>query len=108
MKQLPPAIQENHRYLLFKVHGENKGLGEVVRAVWNSTLDYMGVKGSGQAETWIIGNKFNKKKQEGIVEVKQSREDDLRAALTVNNGFEDETFLSIEKTSGTIENLKQS
>lgn len=106
MKQIPPAIQENSRYLSFGIHGEKKELGEVVEAVWNSALDYMGTKGVSDAKIWIIGNKFNRKKQEGIIKVKENKEDDLRAALTINNGFEDKSFIKVKKTSGTLNSLE--
>ena len=106
MKQMPPAIQEKHRYLKFKVRGKQKNLGEVIEAVWKSATKYMGTNGASKANIWIIGNKYNKKKQEGVIRVNQDRENDLRAALTINNGFKDQTYLSIEKVPGTLKNLK--
>lgn len=105
MKRLPPAIQEDYRYLKFKVEGSEKSIGDVVDAVWSSALKYMGTEGVSDANIWIVGNKFDEKKQEGVIKVKNSREDDLRAALTLNSGFEDESFLSVVKVSGTLSGL---
>ena len=107
MKQIPPAIQEKHRYLKFQAHGERKDICEVVDAVWTSALKYMGTNGVSDADIWIIGNKFNEEKQQGVIKVKNSREADLRAALTLNTGFEDECFLSVTDASGTLSGLEE-
>lgn len=105
MKQIPPAIQEEYRYLKFSVNGNRKDLGEVVDAVWESSTKYMGTKGASKADIWIIGNKFNEDNQSGVIKVHRDNVEDLRAALTVNTGFDDGSFLSIEKVSGTISSL---
>ena len=106
MKQIPPAVQDDYRYLEFKVNGERKNIGEVVDAVWGSALKYMGAEGVSNADIWIIGNKFDEKEQTVVIKVKDSSEDSLRAALTLNNGFEDDSFLSIQNVSGSISGLK--
>ena len=106
MKRIPPAIQEDYRYLRFKVRGDRKDIGEVVDAVWNSATKFMGTKGVSKADIRIIGNKFDEEEQEGVIKVHRDMEDDLRAALALNLEFEDGSFLSIEKVSGTISNLE--
>lgn len=106
MKQIPPAIQENERYLKFKVNGEEKDLGQVVEAVWSSVTEFMGVQGASEADIWIIGNKFDKDMQSGVIRVRRDRVNDLRAALTLRPRFKDETFISVEKVSGTISSLE--
>lgn len=106
MKQIPPAIQEDYRYLKFQVNGGKKDIGEVVDSVWQSGLKYMGSSGMSEADVWIIGNKFDEEEQEGVIKVRRGSEDDLRAALTLSPGFEDESFLSVEKSSGTLKGLE--
>lgn len=105
MKQIPPAIQKDHRYLKFKIRGKKKELGEVVEAVWKSTTGYLGTREASKADIWIIGNRFDEKNQTGVIKTSKESEDNIRAALTVNPGFKDDTFLSVEKVSGTIESL---
>jgi len=108
MKQIPPPMQEDHRYLKFKVRGDDKkNIGEVVNAVWDSALNYMGTKGVSNADLWIIGNKFDRKNQEGVIKVNNSCKEDLRASLVLSNGFKDDSFLSIENVSGTLVNLEE-
>lgn len=106
MKQIPPAIQENYHYIEFQIEGEGKKeIGEVVDAVWKSALKYMGSKGASKADIWIIGNKFDLESQKGVIKVHRDKVDNLRAALTINPGFKDESFFSVENISGTISGL---
>lgn len=107
MKRLPPSIQEKYRYIRFKAEGDEKSIGQVVDAIWNSTLKHMGADGVSDAELRIIGNKFDEEKQRGIIKVKKGKVNDLRAALTLNNGFSDDTFLVTEKVSGTLKSLEE-
>jgi len=107
VKQIPPAVQEEKRYIKFKIHGEEKDLGEVVDAVWSSALSYMGTKGVSKADLWIIGNRFDEKDQTGVIRVHRDKVDDLRAAITINPEFNDNSFLSVEDVSGTISGLEE-
>lgn len=102
MKRIPPAIQENQRYLKFKVRGEDKELGEIVEAVWSSATKFMGVKEASKADIWIIGGRFDEKNQEGIIRVHRDNEDSLRAALALNSSFNDDTIFTVENISGTV------
>jgi RNase P/RNase MRP subunit POP5 len=104
MKRIPPAIQEKERYLKFKVNGKSKEIGEVVEAIWQSAIKYMGSQGVSEADLRILGNKFSEEDQEGVIRVRAEKEGDLRAALVLNPCLE-EAFLSVEKVSGTISGL---
>jgi RNase P/RNase MRP subunit POP5 len=105
VKQIPPAIQESEHYLKFKVNGEEKELGQVVDSVWTSVTEFMGVQGASEADIWIIGNKFDEDAQTGVIRVRRDKVDDVRAALTLRPGFEDKSFISVERVSGTISGL---
>lgn len=107
MKRLPPAIQRKHRYLEFQVHCGEFELGEVVEAVWNSALSYLGEKGCAEADFWVIGNRFDERKQEGVIKVNLEKEDDLRAALTLCSEIAGEdAFFEVKGVSGTLEGLE--
>ena len=106
MKHIPPAIQEEERYLRFRVHGEEKDIGDVVDAVWKSATVFMGTKGVSKADIWTIGNKFDTEEQRGIIKVHKEKVSEIRAALTINSSFDDDSFISIEKVSGTIAALE--
>lgn len=107
MKSLPPSLRENRRYLKFRVHSdEKKELGEVVDAVWNSCLSYIGTAGCSEANFWVIGNRFDEDTQEGIIKVRRQKEDEVRAALTMINQIGGSSgFIEVKRVSGTLEAL---
>lgn len=110
INRLPPSLREKQRYLEFSIHSEEKvDLGEVVDSVWNSALNYLGEKGCSEANFWVIGNRFDEGRQEGIIRVRREKEDDIRAALTLIKEIGNrKAFIKVEKTSGSIKKLKDS
>ena len=110
LNRLPPALRQKERYLKFKVHAEEKvELGEVVNAVWESCLNYLGSNGASEADFWVIGNQFDEEKQEGIVKVNREKIDDFRAALTLIDRINGQkAALQVGKISGSIDKLKDS
>lgn len=107
MKSLQPSMRENTRYVKFKIHSEEKvEISEMVEAFWDATTGYMGVKELSDANPWIIGNKFDEEKQEGVIRVNREYVKDLRASLVlINSVASTEAFLSVEKVSGNISQL---
>lgn len=108
MKPLPPSIREKKRYLRFKVHAEEDvELGEVVDAVWDACLEYMGAKDTGKADHWVIKNQFDGESQEGIVRVERSMVDDFRASLCfVESLGGKKGFIEVTAVSGSIKKLE--
>lgn len=107
MKKLPPSLREKQRYFKFQIHSEeNIDLGELVDAVWDSSLSYLGVKGCSEANFWVIGNKFEEEKQEGVIRVRRSEEDNIRAVLTMVDeiGGKD-AVVEVEQVSGSVKKL---
>lgn len=109
MKRLPPTLREKTRYLNFKIYSEDDiELGEFVDEVWNACLSYIGSKGCSEANFWVIGNLFDKKRQEGIIRFNKGSEEDIRAALSLINTFNNKKgFVAIQKTSGTVKDLER-
>ncbi|MFB6190419.1 MAG: Rpp14/Pop5 family protein [Candidatus Nanohaloarchaea archaeon] len=107
IKRLPPAIQEEHRYLEFQVHCESQvELGDVVNAVWDAALGFDGSRGASEMDFWIIGNRFSEKDQRGIVKVNRHSEEELRAALALIDSLGGEKgLIEVTQVSGTLESL---
>lgn len=108
MKPLPPSIREKKRYMKFKVHAEKPvEFGEVVDAIWSSSLNYLGSKRTGEANHWVIKNQFSREEQTGIIKVEKSCLNDFRSALTLIDKIGgEEGFIEIKQVSGSIKNLK--
>ncbi len=109
MKSLPPSMRPSYRYLKFRVHAEEKvELGDIVEAVWKAVLDYLGKEGTSKTGLWIMGNKFDRERQEGIIRTRRETEDDVRAALLLMESISGKTgFLEIQKVSGGLNSLEE-
>lgn len=108
LNRLPPALRQKERYFKFKVHSEEDiELGELVDAVWDKCLSYLGTRETSEADFWVIGNQFNEEKQEGIAKVNREKADDFRASLGLIEKIGDEkVVVQITKVSGSMKKLK--
>jgi len=104
MKNLQPSMKENTRYLKFKVHSEkNTEFSDLVETFWENSISHMGENKLSAANPWMIANRYDEEKQEGVVRVNRDFEDDLRAALTLINSIgKEKAFLQVKKVSGSI------
>ncbi|MFQ3308052.1 MAG: RNase P/RNase MRP subunit POP5 [Candidatus Nanohaloarchaea archaeon] len=107
MKQLPPSIQTDTRYLKFRIHIEdNPGFSKVVDAVWDVLLDEVGSIELSRAEPWIIKNKYDGDNLQGVIRVNREMEDKIRSALLFLDSIgQKDAFIEINKTSGAIGGL---
>lgn len=107
MKNLQPAMKDSTRYIKFKIHSDEEiVLSEMVEVFWATTSSYMGVKELSDANPWFIGNKFNEKRQEGVIRVKREYLEDLRASLCLIDQFSsNKCFISVKNVSGNITGL---
>ncbi|MFB6204740.1 MAG: Rpp14/Pop5 family protein [Candidatus Nanohaloarchaea archaeon] len=107
MKPLPPSLRENERYLRFKVHsGEPVQFGDLVDAVWDAVLGYLGARDASQANIWIVKNRFDHDSQRGVIKFDRETQEDVRAALSQLTAVKgQECFLEVEKISGSIDKL---
>ena len=85
LKPVLPSLREKKRYLVFEIISKKpvKEFSGVSKAIWKSILDLSGVLGASKAGIWLLGDKFNKDKQTGIIKVNHKNVDLLKAALCV-------------------------
>lgn len=107
IKQLPPSQRKSYRYLKFRVHSEeNVDTGDIVDAVWKSALKFLGTKNVAETDFWLLGNKFNEEKQEGVIKVRRDKLEELRASITLISEFSGEKgFIEVTKVSGSLKSL---
>ncbi len=80
-----PVLRERKRYLAFEILSEKgiESIGAVAKAVWKNTLSYIGELGCSEAGIMILEDKYNKKRQRGLIRVNHKSMDRLRATLTM-------------------------
>lgn len=107
IKQLPPSQRKSYRYLKFRVHSDkNVDTGEIVDAVWTSVLKFLGSKGAAETDFWLLGDRFDEEKQEGVIKVRRERVEELRASMTLINEFSgEEGFIEVRNVSGSLKSL---
>lgn len=107
MKRLPPSIQDDTRYLKFKIHSEKEiSFSEAVNSLWDTLLNEVGTLELSKANVWIIKNKYDEDEREGVIQVNRDMEDQIRSALIFLQDIENkEAFIEVKKTSGAISNL---
>jgi ribonuclease P/MRP protein subunit POP5 len=107
MKRLPPSIQEDTRYLRFNIHSEkNPEFSELVNGLWDALLNEVGTLELSEADIWIIKNKYNEDKKQGVIQVNRDMEDQVRAALLFIEEIDgEEAFIEVTQTSGAISSL---
>lgn len=107
MKRLPPSIQEETRYLRFRIHGEeNVEFSDAVDQLWQTLMNELGTLELSKADIWIIKNQYSKHDNTGVIRVNRHMENQVRSALLFLTEIKDrDVFVEIEKTSGMIDKL---
>lgn len=107
MKRLPPSIQEETRYLRFKIHAEETvEFSEAVDQLWQTLMNESGTVELSKADAWIIKNRYDEEKSTGVLRVNRDMVDQVRSALLFLTEIEDEkVFVEVEKVSGMIDKL---
>jgi ribonuclease P/MRP protein subunit POP5 len=83
IKPVLPSLREKKRYLVFEIISKKpiKEFSAISKAIWKAVLDLSGVLGASKAGIWLLGDKFNKDTQKGIIKVNHKNADLLKAAL---------------------------
>jgi len=106
-KPLLPTLRERDRYIAFELISNSRfGRDEVVRAVWNTTLRFLGEYGTSKTSLWLMD--WNEEKQNGILKVNHRSVEEVRAALAllrdINKG---DCIFHVLGVSGTIKKTRE-
>ena len=67
-KILPPSMRSQKRYIVFEVISENKiTYNDLMNAVWNSMLSFLGELNSADAKIWIVQNLYKENEQVCVI-----------------------------------------
>jgi ribonuclease P/MRP protein subunit POP5 len=85
LKPILPTLREKKRYLAFEVvsKGKIKAHSDVSRAIWQGMLSFSGTKGAARAGIQVLPEKYNDKRQCGIVRVNHKNVDALKASIAL-------------------------
>ncbi|RJQ21203.1 hypothetical protein C4580_03085 [Candidatus Woesearchaeota archaeon] len=85
LRPILPTLKEKKRYLAFEIlsNGKMKDFSDVSRAIWGSLLSFVGTRGAGEMGVIMIPEKYNAKRQRGLIRVAHTGLDTLRASLAL-------------------------
>jgi ribonuclease P/MRP protein subunit POP5 len=90
LKALLPTLRERKRFVAFEVlsKGKKQPFASVSRAIWHGMLSLNGVKGAAHAGMLILPEKYNEKRQRGIIRVNHTSVDALKAGMVMVQDIE--------------------
>ena len=100
-----PSLREKKRYLAFEISSKKpiKALKGVKKAIELSMLSFIGLKGVANAGIIFLEDKYNPKKQRGLIRVDNRYVDELRASLALIQKIDKEpVMVRSVGASGTI------
>jgi ribonuclease P/MRP protein subunit POP5 len=107
MKPLKPTLREKNRYVAVEVLCDRKcSRDEVVKAVWNTTLRFLGELNASKMSLWVMD--WNDSKQRGILKVSHKSIKDLRIGLAMLNRIgESSASMRVLGVSGTLKQARE-
>lgn len=98
--------KDKKRYLAFEViSNENFNKKDIIRAIWDQSLNILGEVETARSELWII--EYNEEVSIGILKVLVDYLEDLRFVLTTMNEINDnKVIIKSLESSGVIRKLK--
>jgi len=89
IKAVLPSLREKKRYLVFNIVSKKniKSFSEVSELVWQASLRFLGEIETAKAGIWVLPDKWNPKKQKGIIKVNNNYLDKLKTALALIKNF---------------------
>ncbi len=106
-KQILPSLRERNRYMAFEIISDSDiERGDVVKAVWNSVLQFLGELGASRTSLWVM--EWDDKKKKGILKVNHKSVDEVRSALALVKEINRErVILHILGVSGTVKRTRE-
>ena len=85
IKSLLPSLREKKRYLVFEIISKANitDFKEIEKNILENTLRFLGELGMAKAGILILKDKFDIKKQKGIIRVSHKYVNELRASLAL-------------------------
>ena len=80
-----PSLRERKRYLAFEIISETpiKDFNVVSKTIWGKALEFLGEFGCSEAGINILSDKYDGKKQRGLMRLNNKSVDKMRATLVL-------------------------
>ena len=105
MKPLLPSLRERKRYVVYEIISKEpvSSARNVSKAIIKSSLGFLGELGCSKAGIMILEDKYDQKKQRGLIKVNYKYVDKLKASLALVSDIENSrVVITTLGTSGTM------
>ncbi len=106
-KPILPTLKERNRYIAFEsISDSGFSRNDVVKAVWNSILNFFGEMGASRTSLWVMD--WDEKKQKGILKANHRGVDTVRTSLALVEGINGhKVIFNVLGISGTIKKARE-
>lgn len=103
---LKPSMRVRKRYVSFEAaSGENLRKGDVIKAILQSTVRFLGENRASELNLWVI--EYDEEKKQGILVCSRENLGEVIASLALINRInESEAAIRTLKVSGTVKGLR--
>jgi len=107
MKHLKPTLREKNRYVAFELLSDRRfSRDEVVKAIWNSLLRFLGEIVVGEMGVWVMD--WSEERQRGILKTRHTSVKDLRLGLSMLSKVGDsKASVHVFGVSGTLRKARE-
>ena len=110
LKTLMPSLKEKKRYVVFEVISKEgiKDFKQVYQAIWQKSNEILGKLETAKAGIWLLADKWNDKKQKGIIKVNNRYVDKLKAVFAMTETISNQkVILRSVGVSGILKKAEQ-
>ncbi|MFQ6020955.1 MAG: Rpp14/Pop5 family protein [Candidatus Aenigmatarchaeota archaeon] len=103
-KPLPPTLRGKQRYIAYQIISEQKiPFSDLVNSIWHSLLNFLGERGTAEANIWIVKNTYEEDKQIGLLRCSHRMIEHVRSALALIQRIGDtKVVVKVLGVSGTM------
>ena len=90
LKSLMPSLKEKKRFVVFEIIAQEpvKDFKEVYKAIWQKSNEFLGKLETAKAGLWLLADKWDSKKQKGILKINNKYTDKIKAVFTMITNIE--------------------
>lgn len=109
-RPLLPSLREKKRYVVFEIISKKKikSFNVVGEEIWKSCLRFLGEYGCANANIKVLSEKWDAKKQKGIIRINNKHVNELKLALMLIKKIEDEdVIVRVVGVSGILKKTRR-
>ena len=95
LKTIMPCLKEKKRFVVFEIISKNsiKDFKQVYQTIWQNSNEFLGKFETARAGLWLLADKWNEKKQKGIIKINNKYVDKLKAVFALTDKISNQKII---------------